>query len=180
MLCLKPYVYSTAATPTYCVRMFCLLEFKCEMQLENAHATQFASDMHMTHSSSGTVKKAAIFCLDDCFLCQKLCHRFHVRKYHVLTGCKMNFFFAAQSHRAVFLPLTDCHIRITVSSLHTRNHKSFQRTQFSPIGRNDNNYKHQDKKSDPSPTKFNIFKSTFKHSETHKGVLRVFDRASSS
>jgi hypothetical protein len=56
VLCLTPYVYSIAATPTYWVRMFCLLEFKCEMQLENLHTTQFASDKHMTHPSSGTVK----------------------------------------------------------------------------------------------------------------------------
>jgi len=55
VLCLKAYVYSIAAA-TYWVRTFCLLEFKCEMQLENLHTTQFASDMHMTHPSSGTVK----------------------------------------------------------------------------------------------------------------------------
>jgi len=56
--CLKPYVNSIAATPRfdYWVRISCMLEFKCEMQLENLHTTQFASGMHVTHPSSGTVK----------------------------------------------------------------------------------------------------------------------------
>jgi hypothetical protein len=76
--------------------------------------------------------------------------------------------FAAQKHRAVFLPSTDCHLRITVSSFNTENHKSFQWTQLHPIGRNNNNCKHYNNKPDPSPIKFNILKPTFKESGTKR------------
>jgi len=89
--------------------------------------------------------------------------------------------FAAQSHRAVFLPLTDRHIRITVSSLHTENHRSFQWTQLSSIGRKDNNYQHQGKKNLIRHQQKLIFLNLLSNIRRHKrGFWGLFDRASSS